>query len=38
MYVQYGVPGLIGVCQSLSLAKYTFLTILMVILPAAPEQ
>lgn len=38
MYVQHGVPGLIGVCQSLSLAKYTFLTILMVILPAAPEQ
>lgn len=38
VYVKYGVHGLIRVCQSLSLAKYTFLTILTLILPAAPKR
>lgn len=37
LYVQYGIHVLIRVCQSLSLAKYMVLTILMLILPAAPK-
>lgn len=38
VYVQHGVHGLMGVCQSLSLTIYAFLSILMLILLSAPKQ